>query len=265
MPLPPPQAVHPFRPRLGLLPRRVEPRPVGACCRCPRVVPQLSESDAGHCFVREGDAQELLELIRLLRRVEARDGELRDVDGHAQLAEHVEAVLDSGRVHFPVKVRLHADGLHRDAARAQVPERVVVRLGGRQRERGEDATLRGAELGLRSRLRRPRVRRVHEALTAPLYPVAPPERILPHLVPAKGAAKRSQVAQDPLVQVGGELLAGNIIGPVARIAVAAVKERGAQRQPAVLGGPPQQLLRGRARVLHLAGRGLVVRPLELRL
>mmetsp|Transcript_46858 Transcript_46858/g.130181 ORF Transcript_46858/g.130181 Transcript_46858/m.130181 type:complete len:254 (+) Transcript_46858:437-1198(+) len=44
-------------------------------------VPQITQRDARHGIVAEGDAQELLHLVSVLGRIQARDGELGDVHG----------------------------------------------------------------------------------------------------------------------------------------------------------------------------------------
>ena len=119
-----------------------------AHCACNNLVPQIAERDARHSLVREGDAQELLELVRVLGGVEVGDGEIGDVHGQLHLLEHVEPMLDRRSVYLARKVGSDADAADRHVAvAAHLPYEVVVGLGVRERLRGEHLALVGRQHG----------------------------------------------------------------------------------------------------------------------
>ena len=64
--------------------------------------------------------------------------EVGHIDRQLQLVQHIESVLDGGRIHLAVEDRLHADGADRDAHVRQAVDEVVVGLGLRERESRED-------------------------------------------------------------------------------------------------------------------------------
>mmetsp|Transcript_16079 Transcript_16079/g.52367 ORF Transcript_16079/g.52367 Transcript_16079/m.52367 type:complete len:321 (+) Transcript_16079:1-963(+) len=122
-PLLPPQSVQPLDCRLGRLVRQVQSRPPpgSSVCGGQRAVPELADGDARHRLVGEGEPQQLLELVGVLRRLQPRDGELGDVDWLPKLVQHVQPVLDCGRVHLAREVRLDSDCAERHPLGRQPP------------------------------------------------------------------------------------------------------------------------------------------------
>ena len=172
-------------------------------------------------------------------------------------------MLDRRGVDLALEDGLHTHCLDGHALIHQAVDQVVIRLRVRQRERREHGRLARAEQRRRVRLLRPPVCVEEEALAAPVDPVAPVQRALPHLIQLDLATEVREVARDALVQPLLEVLARELVRPVLVVVVAAVEERGRDAAPVLRAAPRDHVVDGLLPRRYVARRGLVVGPQHL--
>ena len=228
-----------------------------------RRIPQVAQRNASHCRVAERNAQELFKLVGVLSRVESGDGEARDKDGQLHLFQHVEPVLDGRCVYLAVKGGLHSNGANGHAARGHCPNHVVVRLSVGQRQRVEHVHLAGQLDRRRVCLVGPPIRVHPQLIAAPVEPLAPVQRPTPDLVAGEAALEVRNVSDQPLVQMGLKVLAGQLVGPMVLAAMPTVEEYAAHAGPPLVLGPVEQLLDGSLRARQVARRRLIPKPLQM--
>mmetsp|Transcript_31019 Transcript_31019/g.70068 ORF Transcript_31019/g.70068 Transcript_31019/m.70068 type:complete len:226 (-) Transcript_31019:1510-2187(-) len=173
-------------------------------------------------------------------------------------------MLYGGRIHHTVKVSLQTKTVYwKLLVLRHLPHVVVIRFSFCQRQRIEHIRLARGQDGRPVGEMGPAVRTIEQLRTAPVDPITPFHRVLPHLVPLDLATKLVELSHDPLMHVLLQILARQLVGPVVLVAVPPIEQRCGHRCPALSSGPVEKVLHRLLATRHIARLRLVRIPLQL--